>query len=59
MQSMKLYEIRQHIEDVLHDDNFSPEMLEALLPEFEDKVSNCIAYAKNIKASEEAVRFRD
>lgn len=64
---MKLYEIRQDMQDLLNkmgDDNFDGARLSQLEIEFHEKLGNCAAVLKNMKASikayaEEIKRLQD
>ena len=56
---MKLYKIRQELEDVLVYDEegqtFDSDRFESLKIEFEDKLEGCAAVMKNLRAESEAV----
>ena len=56
---VKLYEIREDIEAALTpepDEPFNPETLAALDLKFDDKVSACVAFIKNLRAHRKAIK---
>ena len=55
---MKLYEINELIEAALNvpeGENFDSALIEELAIRFDEKVENCIAYLKNLRAEEDAL----